>query len=965
MSGGGITHNSLNDGVYRSGGGVAVIGGASFNMTGGNISHNNAGPNGNGGGVHVDIGSSFYMSGGAVHHNSAYNNGGGVRILGGSFNMNGNARIHHNESLNATSGGAGGGVMVTQQLNNPGSFTMSGNASIDNNSSGFQGGGVRIAGNGTIFNMESGTITDNTAHMGGGLSIAVGSAVIKNGGLIANNTAQNGGGGVHVIAAGANAVFTMQNGAEIRGNSTGGNGGGVLVQNAVFNMEGGIIDNNQAINGGGLAIGSASTANITGGTITNNTASNSGGGLHATGGNAVLNMTGGEAQGNTALVGGGAQVQTNAAMAISGLAIIESNTATNGGGIATQTGGSLSIEDSARIANNSATDGGGVFVHSIGTTTSTANLSGGIIENNNATEGGGLHVFAAGTSIANVMISGAIITNNTASANGGGISSRIATLGNPNANLTILSGLIENNTAVGDGGGINISSGANLNMTAGSILGNTAVNGGGLNTPLANLGNISIGSAAVFNNNIATAGMFINNEVAEAYLSQILPGIVSMIWADNFPTGAAAAYQGHHAFTNYDINIHEGAMLVPVYFRVRSAEESGTIAAQGMSGFTTGSFARVGASVPFVATPSSNYVFERWYINDIESIESQLVITHIVEASQNLVEVYFETGATVTSTPSPTLSPSPAPAVLITPAPSPTSSPVIRAPQATASPAPTPETTLEPEEALENVSEEILGEIIMPAPPPWQNESHHAFLIGFSDDTIRPHAPISRAQVTTIFFRLMTDDDRESYWIQDNPFSDISINHWFNNAVSTIANYGLITGMPDGSFQPHRDITRAEFAVIIARVMGISYYGEAMFSDIDNHWARNEINAVARQGWITGYEGIGGRFRPNQSITRAEAVALVNRMLGRLPHSTDDLLEGMRIWPDNANPNAWFYLHIQEASNSHYYVRYENGIHEAWIELIQPERDWSLLERPYSSPNDIHQAINPMWQHAE
>ena len=202
----------------------------------------------------------------------------------------------------------------------------------------------------------------------------------------------------------------------------------------------------------------------------------------------------------------------------------------------------------------------------------------------------------------------------------------------------------------------------------------------------------------------------------------------------------------------------------------------------------------------------------------------------------------------------------------------------------------------------------------------------------------------------------MPDNDRAQYWTQANPFPDVELNQWFNNAVSTTTNADIFMGMPDGNFQPSRAITRAEFAAAVVRFMNVQHREVApLFNDIAGHWATNYISTAASLGWVMGYEGLDGQFLPNQAITRAEAAAMINRMLSRLPKTPHDLLQSMRIWPDNMNPAAWYYLHIQEATNSHYYEMKEDNIHEKWIKLILPERPWHLLELPTSTPEDIRQ----------
>jgi len=227
-------------------------------------------------------------------------------------------------------------------------------------------------------------------------------------------------------------------------------------------------------------------------------------------------------------------------------------------------------------------------------------------------------------------------------------------------------------------------------------------------------------------------------------------------------------------------------------------------------------------------------------------------------------------------------------------------------------------------------------------------ESHYAYLIGDDRGLIRPHDSITRGEVATIFFRLITDEFRAEMWTQQNSFSDVELNHWFNNAISTMSNARVLHGMPDGSFQPTRAITRAEFAAVISRFTNLTHTGDNLFPDIQGHWAAANINAVAQMGWVVGFPD--GTFAPNQNITRAEVAAIVNRILVRHPETVDDLLQGMIIWPDNMDTSAWFYLDLQEATNSHNYVRKSEGsIFETWTELIA-NPDWASLERPDSRP---------------
>ena len=161
---------------------------------------------------------------------------------------------------------------------------------------------------------------------------------------------------------------------------------------------------------------------------------------------------------------------------------------------------------------------------------------------------------------------------------------------------------------------------------------------------------------------------------------------------------------------------------------------------------------------------------------------------------------------------------------------------------------------------------------------------HFAYIVGYGNGEVRPQNNITRAEVATIFFRLLTDDVRDENLTKTNRYSDVAATSWYNTAVSTLSSMGIITGYPDGTFGPQRD------------------------------------------------------------ITRAETMALVNRVLNRQPETEDDLLPNMTVWTDNANPKAWYYLAVQEATNSHYYKFKTNSKYEKWTEL-RKARDWTLLEK--------------------
>ena len=244
--------------------------------------------------------------------------------------------------------------------------------------------------------------------------------------------------------------------------------------------------------------------------------------------------------------------------------------------------------------------------------------------------------------------------------------------------------------------------------------------------------------------------------------------------------------------------------------------------------------------------------------------------------------------------------------------------------------------------------EEEIEEIIEPVDPMPLSPYHMAYMIGYQG-LIRPSDDITRAEVSAIFFRLMSDEHRARVWRQTNSFHDVSSQHWFNNSISTLANAGILMGYPDGNFRPNQEITRAEFAALVVRVMGFGHVsGSNTFTDVAGHWAANYIGAAYAMGWIQGFGD--GTFRPDQFITRAQVAALVNRATGRLPQSPSDLLPNMLTWPDNMNQNAWYYLYIQEATNSNYYVMKADGIHKTWTAL-RVNREWWRLDRPYATPH--------------
>lgn len=240
----------------------------------------------------------------------------------------------------------------------------------------------------------------------------------------------------------------------------------------------------------------------------------------------------------------------------------------------------------------------------------------------------------------------------------------------------------------------------------------------------------------------------------------------------------------------------------------------------------------------------------------------------------------------------------------------------------------TPSTPAKPDETKPTLA---------PIPEMLNGEDHYAYLLGYEDGTVRPNGSISRAEVATVLFRLLKDDVRAQNLTKDNAYSDVSGTAWYAAAVSTLSKMGVISGYPDGTFRPNAPITRAEFAAMIARFDETAKSADTPFTDISGHWAENAIGKAYGNGWVAGSSKT--VFCPESNLTRAETATLLNRVLHRLPEKESDLLANQIVWPDNPE-TFWGYLAIQEATNSHEYERKADGVHETQT-AKRENRDWS------------------------
>ena len=220
--------------------------------------------------------------------------------------------------------------------------------------------------------------------------------------------------------------------------------------------------------------------------------------------------------------------------------------------------------------------------------------------------------------------------------------------------------------------------------------------------------------------------------------------------------------------------------------------------------------------------------------------------------------------------------------------------------------------------------------------PNWLNtEDHYSYIVGYEDGTIKPNNNITRAEVATIFYRLLTDSSRERWYTDSNSFTDVADDSWYNEPVSTLSRMGIIDGYEDGTFKPNAPITRAEFTAIATRFFDYSARYDGAFYDVSaGSWYADYIQAAVDMGLVEGYPD--GGVHPGSNITRAEAVTIVNRVLNRVPHE-DHLLSTrvMNTWPDN-KPGAWYYADMQEATNSHDYdwTRVDGKLVEDWTNKL-------------------------------
>jgi len=1002
----GYNHVATATGGNLTGGGGIFMHDGLFTMNGGIISRNTAFW---GGGVRLSGAHPvMIMHDGEICYNEA-ESGAGISIRTGAVNM------HSGDIHNNVAAVRGGGISMheanagqTRQFNMLPAGGGSGTIRQIRDNTASLGGGIFFSGGGSaaIFGSnilmegtpETTRIAGNSADTGAGAWIGgVRLDMSINGGAIYGNTATGNGGGVHLSGGSVSpelmATITM-NGTpattRIENNSAASGGGIHLLGNTAVIMNGGIFYNNSAAeNGGGIHLQQPGTFIMNGTAATtrieNNSAEVHGGGMLIAGPTSRFDMFGGAIYDNSAtMFGGGIRVEANFNNNHFNLhpgARIENNKALSGGGVFFAPRPVVSnFNLSGTIHNNQALAGGGGIQ-----TNNNVNLiltgTAEVTNNFAAYNGGGLEVI--GTS--NLVVDGALINNNSAESYGGGIKLH------SNASMTMSDGSITNNYAGYDGGGIFtaiydyrriVATGAFSNVMtsedavfSGNTTGNgsfpppnnwdiTSIQGSGTSPALEEhrihqLNNYDIN----FRRNMLTVtyiatehGTFdlsgdsaTRTEVFDIDVDMLppffpqqvpavtpVPGYIFIGWIVYGDVSevllSSSEVSGFAIIHNTTFIAQFESRLLKVYFDLNG----------GVGDDTTLTDVLWTQSNLLPAPPTRvGWTFIGWNVVYGGNVTGVTNAHEYRDLASGYDTPYIVLQAQWTQNKNTGGNPG---------------TDEENTENSDGSPENGGDSTATPDTVLtfhQSNAQHMLhtSDIIGYTPTSLFSPYHHAYLIGNDLGLIMPNASITRAEVATIFFRLISDEYRAQVWSQENNFSDVRADSWYNNAISTMTNAGILQGMPDGTFQQDRAITRAELALVATRFFDdLPMEGSNMFADIEGHWAMAEINAAARMGWLVGLPD--GSFAPDRPITRAEVTAFINRIMQRLPETENDLLPDMVKWPDNMDTRAWFYLYMQEATNSSYFEMKEDGIHKTWIELMQPRR-WYLLERRDSLPWDI------------
>ena len=812
---------------------------------------------------------------------------------------------------------------------NLGGFTLSGDANA---------AVVTISGDKPQVTVKNGTVTGGRNPQNGG-GFAIDSAVVQledltitgNEAVGGNGNGEVGGGGIYASHADVSMRIVTVSENSVTGSSS--DGGGILVRYGSLTMDGCHVERNTAPDCGGSMILRHSVLNAAKSFFENNTAKFGAGIYFGDTPNEAEEGCSGEhnhlitdstISGNTVLdpengIGGGMYVGTTSNLTLRNSKLLNNDGATQGGAIVAYSAGTIEL-DGVSISENKAQSGAGILALCTAVcNTDIRLLNGTAIDANTATGyGGGIYANAIAKEL-NVTVTNSSVSGNTA-AGGAGIFTYKS--GSAVINVDLQSGAVmhDNNAVVNMGGAIYAYNAANINIAANSaVYNNTAAGyGGGIYASASNI-NIAANSE-VYNNTAATAGddlFFYSGTIFTLPNAKDMSGD-RILSSDNMEiTGwyhdgwnkwnaAQGSYEQIGCWTaetadeyipvekdSHAISLKAAHPLMYTLTYDVTGDLPEGYTAPAKQTLVKGSSYTV-AEVPASVSGSKDGVngtfsFNGWKKDDgtVLTGEQQLTADLTLHGVWSFTKKSSGGGGGGSHKPTVTI----------------------------------------PDDV----------------PTGLNGDDHFAYIVGYPNGNVEPNGNITRAEVATIFFRLLTEEVRTANSTQSNSLSDVTRGQWFNHAVSTLSSMGIVKGHNDGTFAPNAPITRAEFAAIAARFDDKNTDTSSKFTDIASHWAKNEIGIAANKGWINGYPD--GTFRPNQYITRAEAMTLVNRVLNRLPENSSDLLDSMIKWPDNSDASAWYYLAVQEATNSHAYSdKSKDDKYEKWT-TIRDARDWTELEK--------------------
>ena len=800
---------------------------------------------------------------------------------GGTIVLNSGAILQNNKAAQF-----GSGILANNGVN----VTMEDGAIIRNNTNrNYELGGGILLGNGSTFTMNGGEISGNTANGGGGVAI-IGSTMVMHDGVISNNSTyrtsgqDSYGAGVYVAdyanSSGGDTLFTAtpasfeMNGGKITGNKALDYGGGIVTfpqrsQKITININNGEISGNKVTRGSGGAVAAffgVTELNIKDGTLTENSAQNYGGGVFLYDATNVT-ISGGTLTGNSARrFGGGVYLNTDSAVTQTG-GSIENNVANVGGGVCggtyTMTGGVIKDNNnSLSEAERRAAKGDGVYVGTAFNLGNDAEIS----TNNDVYLTAGDSISKEGRYINVISTYTGASTAKPIQIHSENVTVEETEIGTQLVRYTTDAGG-EAAAAQADANGIFVPS---WKMPKGLVIGQSKV--AGKTDWMTYVPSIKIQYQWVSTDNpsdvIPPADDYIRTGTAYTAKAQEATH-ESYTFAGWFTDAACKLSYTDGTVLNTDTILHG---------------KWDKIATPPSSGGGGGSHGTKYYILHYESNGGTKYEDEKYKKNTVvilDKIPKRVGYTFTgwyadQELTDKITKIKMTSDKTV-----------------------------------------------------------YAGWKATDVPETLNSDNHFAYIVGYEDGTVRPNANISRAEVAAIFFRLLKDDVRDDNLTANSVFTDVAFGKWYNKSISTMAKIGIVKGRTADTFVPNAPITRAEFAAICSRFDRSNVEIKSDFNDISGHWAENEIRRAASLGWIQGYTD--GSFKPDQNITRAEAASMINRMLHRLPETVEDLLDGMIQWPDN-QPSDWYYINMQEATNSHDFKQ-KGEINEHWTELTA-NPDW-------------------------